>query len=134
MDKEFYQIDEVSKITGLTKRMLRYYEEINLISSARKESGYRLYSADDIKMLKDLRDKKEKLGFSMDDLKAFSSFEKNIKNIISSESADEDSVNQCNEEARRLLSLIEEKEEILIKVKTRLNKAIKKLDTLTKEK
>lgn len=44
-----YQIEEVAKKTNLTKRALRYYEELGLVSpSGRTESGYRLYTDEDV--------------------------------------------------------------------------------------
>lgn len=45
-----YQIGEFSKITNLTIKALRYYEEENLlIPSTRLQNGYRLYTEKDIK-------------------------------------------------------------------------------------
>lgn len=47
-----FKIDDVAKATGLTKRTIRYYEEIGLIKPpARSEGGTRLYTADDIEQL-----------------------------------------------------------------------------------
>lgn len=46
-----YLISQVSKITGLTKKALRYYDEQNiLVPSVRdEENGYRLYDEEDLK-------------------------------------------------------------------------------------
>ena len=50
MDQKYYQIDEVSKITDLTKRSIRYYEDMGLFTpTARTDSGYRMYSDEDIR-------------------------------------------------------------------------------------
>lgn len=133
MDSEYYQIDEVSAKTGLTKRMLRYYEEIGLITPIRKESGYRLYTNDDLRMLKSVKETKERLGFSMNDLKAFSGIEKRIISVVRGEKQDKDSIELCREETKRLLKLVEEKEETLIKVKSKLSRALVKLDSLWEE-
>jgi DNA-binding transcriptional MerR regulator len=130
MEIKYYQIDEVSEKTGLTKRMLRYYEEIGLIIPTRKESGYRLYTDDDLKMLKSVKETKDKLGFSMNDLKAFSSIEKKIISVVRGEKQDKDSIKLCKEETKRLLKLVEEKEETIVKVKSRLSRALAKLDNL----
>lgn len=43
-----YSIDEVSKLTGLSKRALRFYEEKGLVSSRRNESNYRYYDSKDL--------------------------------------------------------------------------------------
>lgn len=46
-----YLISQVSKITGLTKKALRYYDEQEILSPSFRdeENGYRLYSEDDLK-------------------------------------------------------------------------------------
>jgi DNA-binding transcriptional MerR regulator len=43
-----FKIGEVSKRTGISIRMLRYYEEVDLLSPRRSQSGYRLYDEDDV--------------------------------------------------------------------------------------
>ena len=46
-------VKEVSELTGISIRTLRYYDEINLLKPAKlTEAGYRLY---DEKSLKELR-------------------------------------------------------------------------------
>ena len=47
-----HRVGEVARITGLTVRALRYYEEIGLLAaSGRSEGGHRLYSAGDLERL-----------------------------------------------------------------------------------
>lgn len=43
-----YTIDEVSKLTGLSKRALRFYEEKGLIESKRNPANYRIYDSADL--------------------------------------------------------------------------------------
>jgi MerR family transcriptional regulator, repressor of the yfmOP operon len=131
MNKAYYQIDEVAEKTGLTKRTLRYYEELGIISPIRKESKYRLYSDEDIEMLKNIRDTKNILGFSMSDLKAFSEIEKKVMSVFRGEIQEEYSIQLYKEESKRLLQLVEEKEKILLQVKTRLNRALEKLSNMS---
>jgi len=38
-----YRIGELARLTGLTPRTLRYYEELELISSQRSSGGHRIY-------------------------------------------------------------------------------------------
>lgn len=47
--KQMYKIGEFSRITSLTVKTLRYYDEAGILtpSSRDEESGYRLYSAED---------------------------------------------------------------------------------------
>lgn len=60
------RIGEVAKMTGLTTRTLRYWEEIGLIRpSAHRESGERLYSQTDMARVSRIRDLQELLGFSL---------------------------------------------------------------------
>lgn len=44
MENKYYKIEEVAKKTGLTKRAIRYYEDVELIKPIRVESSYRLYT------------------------------------------------------------------------------------------
>lgn len=46
--KEYYKITEVARLYGLCTDTLRYYEEQGLLHPHRSETGYRLYSIDDI--------------------------------------------------------------------------------------
>lgn len=62
------RIDEVAKLTGLTKRTIRYYEEIGLIAPGRTQGGYRLYGERDIEQLRKVLVAKEVLGFSLQEL------------------------------------------------------------------
>lgn len=48
-----YKIDDVAKECGLTKRTIRYYEEIGVMPSPqRTDGGTRLYTREDIDYLK----------------------------------------------------------------------------------
>lgn len=52
MTPELHTIGEVTRLTGLTHRMLRHYEEQGLVvPSGRSEGGHRLYSASDLERL-----------------------------------------------------------------------------------
>jgi MerR family transcriptional regulator, repressor of the yfmOP operon len=60
------RIDQVASRTGLTKRTLRYYEEIGLLEPpARTEGGYRLYTEDDIERLERIKRLKHLMGLSL---------------------------------------------------------------------
>jgi DNA-binding transcriptional MerR regulator len=43
-----YSIDDVSKLTGLSKRALRFYEEKGLLFSKRNDANYRFYDSSDL--------------------------------------------------------------------------------------
>lgn len=62
-------IGEAAKKSGLTAKMIRNYEEIGLIAPAhRSQSGYRVYSGDDVATLRFVR-RSRALGFSTDDIR-----------------------------------------------------------------
>ncbi len=60
------RIGEVAKLTGLTTRTLRYWEELGLLNpSGRRQSGERLYAPSDMARVGRIRDLQELLGFSL---------------------------------------------------------------------
>ena len=51
-----YSISEVVKLTKLTARTLRHYEEKGLVSSSRRgNNGYRYYSVDVITRIEEIK-------------------------------------------------------------------------------
>ena len=48
-------IGELSRRTGVSVRMLRYYESKGLLRPARRASGYRLYGDAEVQMVKRIR-------------------------------------------------------------------------------
>ena len=56
-DKELFQIGEVAKIMGITRKAILVYENAGLITPAvkDKESGYRYYSADNMTQIRSIR-------------------------------------------------------------------------------
>jgi len=63
-------IGQAAKASGVTAKMIRYYETIGLITPAdRTESNYRVYGADDIHTLRFIK-RARTLGFSMDETAA----------------------------------------------------------------
>ncbi|MBB2897218.1 Cu(I)-responsive transcriptional regulator [Pseudomonas sp. AS2.8] len=62
-------IGQAAKASGLTAKMLRYYERIGLLAPAgRTDSGYRQYGADDLRVLAFVRRSRE-LGFSLEEIR-----------------------------------------------------------------
>ncbi len=65
-----YSIEQVATRTGMTKRTLRYYEEVGLLPpTGRTEGNYRLYSDDDIQRLERIKELRDLLGFSLADIR-----------------------------------------------------------------
>lgn len=62
-------VNEVSKLSGVSRRTLQYYDQIGLLPpSTVKESGYRLYNDDSLRRLWSILFYKE-LGFSLDEIR-----------------------------------------------------------------
>ena len=66
-----WRIGELAKLTGVTTRALRYWEELGLIRPAsRSDGGERLYTQADLRRVRRIRDWQELLGFSLEEVKA----------------------------------------------------------------
>ncbi|WP_342497894.1 MerR family transcriptional regulator [Bacillus sp. FSL L8-0654] len=77
---EWMKIDQVAKRSGLTKRTIRFYEEIGLLSAPKRtEGGVRLYSEDDMEELEKVMQAKEVLGFSLQELQSFMEIGKQLE-------------------------------------------------------
>jgi MerR family transcriptional regulator, repressor of the yfmOP operon len=65
-----YTIEQVATRTGLTKRTLRYYEEVGLLPPTdRTEGNYRRYTESDIQRLERIKKLRDLLGFSLTDIR-----------------------------------------------------------------
>ncbi|WP_010237668.1 helix-turn-helix domain-containing protein [Clostridium arbusti] len=64
-----YKIGEIAKLTNLTTRTIRYYEELGLLGTRKKKSlgEHRLFDNDDIKRLKKIHMLKD-LGLTLEEI------------------------------------------------------------------
>ncbi len=78
----YQRIEQVAARTGLTKRTLRYYEEIGLLPPpTRTEGGYRLYSEADVQQLERIKRLKDLLGFSLAEIREMADAEEQREHV-----------------------------------------------------
>ena len=64
-----WKVGELARRTGLSARTLHYYDEIGLLSPSRRtDSGYRLYTAEDVVRLQQIKSLRT-LGFSLREIR-----------------------------------------------------------------
>lgn len=121
------KIDEVAKLSGLSKRTIRYYEEIGLLEAPpRSKGGTRIYSQAHIDFLKKVTTIKEVLGFSLQELQHFISLRENFereRDYYRQAKDPESQKNKLEEIASTLdnqIQVIEEKMKKILSVQTEL--------------
>ena len=111
-----YTIEQVATRTGLTKRTLRYYEEINLLPpTGRTEGNYRRYSEADIQHLERIKELRNLLGFSLSDIRQLlqAEDERDLIKLAYRQETDADGkiaqLDRADELIREQLRLVEQK-------------------------
>ena len=122
-----YTIEQVSARTGLTKRTLRYYEEVGLLPpTGRTEGNYRRYNEEDIERLERIKKLRDLLGFTLADIRKLLNAEderEQIKVAYQHETETAAKIAQldrADELIRSQLHLIEQKMEGLEQMRTGL--------------
>ncbi|HZC06322.1 MAG TPA: MerR family transcriptional regulator [Ktedonobacterales bacterium] len=112
----FLRIDEVARRTGLTKRALRYYEELGLLEPAqRSEGNYRLYSESDIQTLERIKAMRDLLGLELKEIRELVDAELERERIRKQWQSDADpewrltALDEVEAVARRELELLQER-------------------------
>ena len=68
--EQLWKVGDLAKLTGLTLRTLRFYDQIGLFSpSGHSDSGHRLYNQADLSRLQQILSLKE-LGLSLEEIKS----------------------------------------------------------------
>src|SRR5487761_2016484 len=136
----FLRIDEVSRRTNLTKRTLRYYEEMGLLSPAqRSEGNYRLYSETDIHMLEHIIAMRDLLGLELKEIREMVNAELTRERIKEQWQTDPaptwrpDALDEGEAMADHELRLLDEKLEGLAQLRGTLLQRLERYQLLRKE-
>ncbi|HEY7976110.1 MAG TPA: MerR family transcriptional regulator [Ktedonobacterales bacterium] len=115
-DERFLRIDEVARRTNLTKRTLRYYEELGLLEPAQRSDGnYRLYSESDVRTLEHIKAMRDLLGLELKEIRELVAAELERERIREQWQADSNpewrlsALDDVERVARRELELLEER-------------------------
>jgi DNA-binding transcriptional MerR regulator len=113
---ELLRIEQVAARTGLTKRTLRYYEEIGLLPPpTRTEGGYRLYTPADVTHLERIKRMRELLGASLAEIREMVAAEEEREQVRAAWERETDPqarlewLHRAEALARQQLRLVEEK-------------------------
>lgn len=141
---DYFKIDEVAKQTGLTKRTIRYYEEIGILPvPQRTDGGTRVFTQNDIDLLKKVINAKEVLGFTLHELQKYLAMSDILENkkvvyrSASNEKEQKEKLSQIVQVINDQLDLIEVKFLKIQTVKQELEelrtRAVKKISQLGEE-
>jgi DNA-binding transcriptional MerR regulator len=137
---ETAQIDEVAARTGLTKRALRYYEEIGLLDRPTRTGGnYRQYTERDIARLESIKRWRELLGFSLSDIRELVRMEEERQQVRSEWTRASharhrlDVLDHSDTLARRTLDVVEQKISGLEEMRTELRERLERHDRMRAE-
>ncbi|MBC3797679.1 MerR family transcriptional regulator [Acetobacterium tundrae] len=133
MNINYYQIDEVAKSTGITKRTIRYYEEMELLKPMRTEAGYRLYTQSDIEIIKEIKELRIKLGMNFEQIQHFLGLKNSILEILDGDTKDIRQIEETEDKIKELMILVDEKDAVLKRIKNNCNKYLNELEKRTKQ-
>jgi MerR family copper efflux transcriptional regulator len=107
-------IGAAAKASGLSAKMIRYYESINLFQAAgRSANGYRHYSANDLQQLCFIQ-RARQLGFTLDEVGKLLALWQNRQRASSDVKAlATEHINQLNQKISQLVSLRNSVQELL---------------------
>jgi DNA-binding transcriptional MerR regulator len=108
-----YSISEISKLSKLTPRTLRHYEDKGLILASRRgQNGYRYFSGDVLSRLSEIK-KFKRMEFSLDEIKSFIDFDgEKLERVLTHKF--ENKLSSIDDEINRLLMSKNEVQEQLL--------------------
>jgi DNA-binding transcriptional MerR regulator len=134
------RIEAVARRTGLTKRTIRYYEEIGLIAACgRSEGGFRLFTEADVVRLERIVALKHSAGFSLAEISELLDAESVRERIRERYRASDDPaakralLAESREVLRRQLDLIESKRRLLDQLAGEYEERLQRIAQLDEE-
>jgi DNA-binding transcriptional MerR regulator len=122
------KIGELSKEAGVEVGTVRFYERRKLLKPAsRTSSGYRLYSPQDVKVVKGIKQLQE-LGFTLKEIKELIDLHRTAARA-STNSAEPRGVQRMIALTREKLQVIEKKSRLLMQMRRDVAKMLKNLRT-----
>ena len=105
--KQFYKINEISKLYNIGPDSLRYYEKLGFWHQKRGKNNYRLYTLDDLWRLNIIRDLR-RLGFPMEKIREYMD-NRSVENTRKLLTEELDAIHQQIQELNRLQKNVEER-------------------------
>lgn len=105
--KQFFKINEISKLYNIGPDSLRYYEKLGLLAPKRGKNNYRLYTLDDLWRLNIIRDLR-RLGFPMEKIREYMD-NRSVENTRKLLTEELDVIHQQIRELNRLQKNVEER-------------------------
>jgi DNA-binding transcriptional MerR regulator len=138
--EDLARIEQVAARTGLTKRTLRYYEEVGLLDPpSRTEGGYRLYSESDVQRLEVIKRMRDLLGFSLAEIREFVRIEEEREHVRSAYKQDTEPaarlvrLDEAEVLVRRQLGFVEERLDGLLEMQAGLKARLERYAELREE-
>ena len=133
MESKFYQIDEVAKITEISKRTIRYYEFMGLLAPARSDASYRLYTKENIDEIIEIRNLKINFGMNLEQVKRYLGLKKTITEILEGKIKEKCVIAEAEKKIKELQKIAEEREAVLKKIKNNCQRYLEQLNSRTEQ-
>lgn len=133
MEGGYYRIEKAARMAGISKRAIRYYEDIGLVTPKRSEAGYRLYTGGDIETIIEIKNLRLRLGMSTDEVGKFLGLKKKILSVLEGGETSRDEIKDTRDKIGELLVFVAEQEEVLKRIKMSCQNYLKSLDLKEKQ-
>ncbi len=134
------RIGELAERAGVTLQTLRYYESLGLLQPApRRPGGFRFYDEGALQRLERIRQLKELLGFTLDEVRTVLAFDDAVAALRARYLSTEDTAERAaivREAARHtegLIALVDHKQAGLVEMRTRLQERLDRYHALLGE-